>query len=305
MPRISIKPLIKLSKEQYKVLYERLLSKTGGKFTSKMAGAVMGRPFEPPEGIRTVGELTPRARILGGEAKGLPIRLPIEEARARYFAAPEEYVPGMVAPRAKVMSIPPGIEEAGVSSEELASKIAYEHIKQAPIIPPHTVSRTQKFVGKELRQQELESAIKRRLGLSPEYDIRPGVKLETVLEERGIKPSDVINVTPAFELAVYAEKADELWKFIGGTRSLGAKVFENLRQASRQRTHIQTARDYFISSYVRWKQAPKDFARKYPREAKILEQLVKEYEAPPAVSIPGTIPPGGKAGGGVAIGGVD
>jgi hypothetical protein len=297
MPRYPIKPLIQLSKEQWKVLLERVMQKEG-KFTTRAAGAVMSRPFEPPV-EREVGALFRDVPMGAGEVTRQAERLPIAEARAKYLANPEQYVtPSISAPEMKVMSqVPPG------SSEELAAGLAYERVKQVPIVPQ--ASRTARVMSKEIESQELEGAV-RRLGVNPE-DIRPGVKPQTIIEEMGRKPSEMVTVPPAAELASDAMVADQLWKSMGGGRSLGSKVWEMFRSSSRQKSHINTSRDYFISSFVRWKQAPKHFTKAYPREAKVLNQLWKEFEVslqPPPVAIPGTNLPG-RAGGGVAVGGVE
>lgn len=264
MPRIDIKPLIKLSKEQWKVLMERMMSKEG-KLTTKGAGAIMGRPFEPPV-EREVGALYQRM----GEGEGLSAeRLPIAEARAKYAANPEEYVmPSMGAPSVKEMrTVPSG------SPEELASGLAYEHIKQSPILPPAS-GRTSKVIRDELKDQALIQKLK-SIGIDPE-DIRPGVKLETVLEEHGIKPGQIETLPPAAMLASYGHMADQAWKDMGGGRSMGARVWEMYRSSSRQSSHIKDARDYFVSSVVRWKQDPVKFAKSYPREAKVLQQLEQQ-----------------------------
>lgn len=295
MPRIPIKPLIKLSKEQWKVLLERIMQKEG-RLTKRAAGAVMSRPFEPPV-EQEVGALFRDVPMGAGETTRQVERLPIAEARAKYLQTPEQYVaPSMSAPEAKVMSrVPSG------SPEELAAGIAYERVKQVPVVPQ--VSGTARTMQREIESQELEGAV-RRLGVDPE-DIRPGVKPQTIIEEMGRKPSEMITVPPAAELASDAMVADQLWKSMGGGRSLGSKVWEMFRSSSRQKSHINTSRDYFISSFVRWKQAPKHFTRSYPREAKVLNQLWKEFETslqPPPVAIPGTNLPG-RVGGGVLVGG--
>jgi len=296
MPRVPVKPLIKLSKEQYKVLLERLIRKAG-KFTYKAAGAVMNRPFEPPV-TREVGTLYKRM----AEGEGLTAeQLPIEEARAKFAAAPPQTYVGETwgAPEAKVMStVAPG------SPEELAAGLAYERVKQVPIVRP--VSRTARVMQRDIEATELEAAI-RRLGINPE-DVRPGVKLQTIIEEQGRKPRDMITVPPAAELASDAKIADRLWKNMGGTKSVSAKVWDIFRSTQRREEHIRTTRDYFISSFVRWRQAPRKFANTHPNEARVLDQLWREFEKslePQPTAIPGTVPPGGVAGGGVAVGGVE
>jgi hypothetical protein len=301
MPRFPIKPLINLSKEQWKVLMERLMTKEG-KLTTRAAGAITR--FEP-EAEREMGALYKDVSMGAGESSRQVERLPIAEARAKYFQNPEQYTtPTMGGPSAKVVSQPPGIEEAGVAGpEELASKISYERQKQVPLIKPP--GRTARVMSKDIESQELEGAVK-RLGVNPE-DIRPGVSPKTIIAEKSRKPGDMITVPPAAELASDAMIADSMWKNMGGTKSLGAKVWDMFRSTQRKEEHIKTARDYFISSFVRWKQAPRKFSNTHPKEARVLGQLWQEFETslqPQPTAIPGTNLPG-KAGGGVAIGGVE
>jgi len=298
MPRFPIKPLIKLSKEQWKVLLERIMQKEG-KFTAKGAGAVMGRPFEPPV-TKEVGALYKDVPIGAGEVTRTVERLPIEEARAKYMQAPEQYVtPRMWAPSAKVMRPAAGPEE------ELAAGLAYERVKEVPLLPP--ISRTARTMQKEIASKEMESALK-RVGLTKE-DIRPGVKPELVLEEKGINPKNVITVPPVEELTTAAAIADEMWRNMGGGRGIGAKVWQLFKDTQRRpEEHIKTARDYFISCFVKWRQGPRAFANTHPKEARVLNQLWREFEEslkPQPTAIPGTIPPGGEAGGGVTVGGVE
>lgn len=268
MPRITLAPLIKLSKEQWKVLFERMLAKEG-KLTTKGAGAIMHRPFEPPV-EQEVGALFRDMPMGAGEVTRQVERLPIGEARAKYMANPEQYVtPSMGAPDVNVMrTVPSG------SPEELAGGLAYERIKQVPILPPAS-GRTSHVIREELKDQSLRRKLK-DIGINPDEDIRPGVKLETVLAEHGIKPSQIEGPPPAAILASFGDTADNAWKSMGGGRSSGAKVWEMFRTSSRQKSHIQNARDYFISSFVRWKDDPNKFTKAYPREARVLNEMDKQ-----------------------------
>lgn len=296
MPNIPVR--IGLTKEQWKVFLERILQRRG--LTQRAAGAIMDRPFEPPV-TREVGTLYRDVPIGAGEIIRRVERLPIEEARAKYLAAPEQYVsPRTWSPEARVLRV----VEPG-SPEELAAGIAYERVKEVPLLPP--IPKSAKVMQRDIEAQELESAVS-RLGIRPE-DVRPGVSLKTVIEEAGRKPKDMITVPPAQELAALAEIADQIWKDMGGSRSSGGKAWELLRMTQRRpEPHIRSARDYFISCFLRWKQAPRKFTNTHPKEARLLEQLWREFEEslkPQPTAIPGTIPPGGRAGGGVAVGGVE
>jgi len=239
MPKISIKPLFKLSKAQWQHVMSRVLEKEGGKLTPRGGEFIMDK-FAPPV-EKEIGTLRSKVPMFEGatedEMKTITERLPIGEARAKYLSSPGQYMsPGPVGPSAKVLrQVQPG------SSEELASGLAYEKLRESPLIP------------RELSRGM--SVIKRDI---PELAGREATS----------------------ERAQLAAVAEQLWKdAVGGGRSMGGKMFENLRNSSRQRSHIKNAKDYFISSFVRWKQDATGFKRAYPREAKILEQVWGEFEA--------------------------
>lgn len=278
MPRIVVRPLVNLTKEQWRTVLRRVMEheeQSGQRALSKQSGEMLLNRFEPPV-ERKVGALY-RDLGIGGEANypsGETLRkverLPIEEARAKYFANPGMYRnPTAYAPPMKqIRQVPPG------SPEELAQGLAYEKIRQVPIVTPRT-ARTQGVVGRELKSQAEEQALT-RAGVGPE-DIRAGVKPSTVLAEKGLAQPEVS--TEIGEQLQAALVADQLWKDMGGGRSMGAKVWEMYRSSSRQKSHIKTNRDYFVSSFVRWKQDPVKFERAYPREAKLLMQLWQQFEA--------------------------
>jgi len=90
MPRFWIKPLAKLTKEQVKVIFKRVFEEKGAKLTPEIAGKVLGG-IEPAV-KEDIGTLIKRRALGGGEFEEAVERLPIAEARAKYFANPEQYV---------------------------------------------------------------------------------------------------------------------------------------------------------------------------------------------------------------------
>lgn len=85
-------------------------------------------------------------------------------------------------------------------------------------------------------------------------------------------------LTDVQELAQFALIADQLWKDGGGNHSIGAKVWEDLLDEA-QIEHLESPRDYFISSYVSWKDDPEKFRKKHPKETRLLRQLDNEFDA--------------------------
>jgi len=172
------------------------------------------------------------------------------------------------------MSVPPGAEEV-LSPEDLAQKVSYERMKFKPIIPGG-VRQAAGVINKEAASEET-STLLRRAGLTPE-DIRPGVSPQQVLAEKGIQTG--IEKPPISQVMQNALIADTLWKEMGGSRSIGGKKWqEYLEHAPGMiRKNYTTGRDYFISSFNKWRNDPKGFSRTHPREGRILEEVWKTFE---------------------------
>jgi hypothetical protein len=246
MPRFPIKPLITLTKEQWRELLKRVFEKEA-KLTPRAAREIMST-FEP-QAEREMGSLIKRRALGGGEFEEAIERLPIGEARAKYFADPGEYIPGRAEPSAKVLTQPKGTGEMDLPPEDLAQRIGYERLKFKPIIP----SGTQQAAG--VIRGEASAA-------------EPG---------RGIQAGG--EVPPVSEIVQTALIADTLWKDIGGLRSVDGKWWQQLLESSRGaiKKHYTTGRDYFISSYYNWKKDPNKFRQNFPRETKLLEKAEKKF----------------------------
>jgi len=238
MPKFFTKPLVTWTKAQWREVLKRAFEKKGI-LTPKTAEALM--KYEPPVS-REMGTLYKNIPVGGGEAIRRPERLPIAEARAKYFANPEEYItPGVAEPSAKEMAmLPPPSSPLGAS--EMAKRVAYERLDFKPIIPAGT--------------QQAAGVIRKEVGTA------------------------AAEVPPVAEVVQTALIGDSLWKGIGGTRSVAGKRWQELLDSSRGavKSHFTTGRDYFISSYYRWKQDPSKFRKNYPRESKLLEEAQKAFE---------------------------
>lgn len=280
MPRIAVRPLIDLTKAQWKTVLRRVMEHeeqtTGTRALSKQSGEMILNRFEPPV-ERKVGALYRNVDIGGeknyptGEVERRVERLPIEEARAKYFANPREFSnpTAWSAPAKEIRQVPSG------SPDELAEGLAYERVKQIPLLTPRT-ARTHSVMKQTMQGEVDEAALAQSGGQQ-----LPGMTPGQTLAQQGLSAP---TVDPELaELMQLQMKAEGIWKTMGGGRSMGAKLWEKLRSVSRQKSSIKTAYDYFISSYVRWNQDPAKFNRAYPREANLLTQLKQQFDAPPAV----------------------
>jgi hypothetical protein len=277
MPKY-LEPLTKLTKEQWKAVVRRLMDKEG-RLTESLANRIM--KTEPPveaamgrleQAVPTgsVGQQISPGRFLG-ETRPFIENLPIEEARARYFAAPEKYrAPSLYGePSAKVLEqFGPGPETGA-----FARDIAYTRQKFQPIIPSSTRSAASLLRGEA--EEEVTSTGLQRFGLTEE-DVRPEMPIKQFLKSRGVS---IKEEAPAIvEVLQTALLADTLWKSFGGGRSAEGHLWEAYRSSSNLKHKFATRRDYFISSFSRWRQDPGQFAKKYPREAKLLKKLWNVFQ---------------------------
>ena len=103
----------------------------------------------------------------------------------------------------------------------------------------------------------------------------PPMQPETLGEPEQAMPMELSDVE---ELSQYALIADQLWKDSGGNGSVGARVWQTFLDESGSQ-HLDSPRDYFISSYLRWKVDPEKFRKQKPREARLIRQLDQEFKA--------------------------
>ena len=245
MPRLNIKPVVKLSKAQWKALIERTVQKEG-RLTRGAADEIL--KYEPPV-QKEMGILHQDVPLGAGESRRVSEMLPLREAREKYFSMPDMYTnPSQGAPATKSLrTVPPG------NPDELAGGLAYEKLNINPIVP-YTNSPSERAIRKVLTpQQEAGGA------------------------------GEVMEATATQELVSHALNGDEMWKMMvgrAGNRSLAAKTWEALREGSRQKSQYDSGRDYFMATYVRWKKDPTRVLKNNPREANLLQQMEQILEAP-------------------------
>jgi hypothetical protein len=66
---------------------------------------------------------------------------------------------------------------------------------------------------------------------------------------------------------------------MGGGRSAEAKLWEKYRQGSRSGAYkVPTAKDYFITSAVRFNRDPGAFKTRYPKEYNLIDKIYDVYK---------------------------
>lgn len=72
--------------------------------------------------------------------------------------------------------------------------------------------------------------------------------------------------------------ADQLWKDMGGDESMGSSMWDKLRKEAKGDA-METPKDYFMSSFIKYKTDPGKFRKNFPKEANLISQLADEFEA--------------------------
>jgi hypothetical protein len=254
----------KLTKGQWRVLLRRILKQEGGQLTPKAAEEIM--KYEPPV-EKTLGTLFPK-----GQEESMfrtPLRLPIEEAREKYFQNPEAFTPGRhsgMGPVNELKTVPMG------SPEDLAAGISYERQKFAPIVP----SSVQQIAGK-MQGQEKQGLIERAL---TERGVKQGdlaIPAEKFLQQEGASlelPENTVR-----QVLQKALMADNIWKEMGGGRSTAGQLWNRMLslQTGGVKQHFKTGRDWFISSFNNYEKNPQNFSQKHPREAELIKKIKELY----------------------------
>jgi hypothetical protein len=76
----------------------------------------------------------------------------------------------------------------------------------------------------------------------------------------------------------YALIADQLWKESNASGVAGKEVWGRLKKAS-GKSHLDSPRDYFISSFIKYNNDPVKFRKSHPNESRIIKQLKEEFDA--------------------------
>jgi hypothetical protein len=279
----------KLSQWQWKKLLWRVMQKEGGRLTEDTAKELMekGGPYTE----RTLGALYgphPNPSLAEAGVRS-PEYLPIDEARAKYYQNPEQYIPGGSRPPVDELKQVPQF-----SPEDFAAGIAWRRNKFAPVVPPQ-VRGAMGVMNRDITQTGAEKQLG-QMGLAPE-DVQPSP--EKFLKQQGVEP-------PSGELKQVlgdALEADQIWREMAGgagtpeadqlmvaqsagwggsrTRTTAAtQLWQRLLdlQSGGVKQAFKNPKDWFMASWGRFKRNPAEFEKKHPREAGLLRRIKQLYE---------------------------
>jgi len=206
---------------------------------ARMPSAIDQIMAQSPESERLMGRL----RLLSEEARDTPggafRDFPLDEARALYKERPDLYAPGGVPKPVKRLSVAP------LTPEEIGPGALKD------ITSPRINYETLKYRGVETPfEQKARSEASKTIGA----------------------PADIKEVLSTAELL------ERMWKFMGGKRSVSGHMWEMLKKGSSGKARLIDTREYFIRSGLRWREDPSKFAKQWPREAKLLNEIWGELE---------------------------
>lgn len=155
------------------------------------------------------------------------------------------------------------------------------------VIPSSKLSKAQRQVALSRAMDKMEPANRSMFPQMPQVPVmsdRTPMVEEPEAEGTEMLPEASINNIPeelsdVDQQTQFALIADQLWKDSGGDESLGGKIWADLKKQSPSSRHLDSARDYFISSFVKYKMDPPKYSKAHPREARLISRLSDAFEA--------------------------
>lgn len=283
-PRPLIKAATKLTPIQWRRLLERVVLRQEGKSTVKGSlpgeeamGKAVGEVFKTePVQSKVYGRLYEHTQV-HGEHRMQPRDYPYVEAVIRHIkskgALTAESKP---LPSSKVLTAPGG-EIHGVDPHKAVTRSkmykrakvygqlggSYEKRVYKPIDP----------VSKRINPEVIEAEkLKKAKLVRKAKQLAPAKK--SFEKVRGGKIS--VEAASSDNLIKHALMLDQMWKFIGGKRTVTGKFWNQLRSSAPGRRKVADARDYFYRIGLKWIENPEATAKTYPREVKSLERIWEE-----------------------------
>jgi hypothetical protein len=279
------RPIVKLTTEQMKALLERVIQRRTPKKPAEFPGAAgmgavsateRGAPEAamkqmlnyPPMQTREYGQLRDMTKETSAGMQ--PLTLPIDEAMRTYMENPGRYSPVRTynPPAKHVFATQPGGAED--ASGALGLGIASETMKMRPVVPPGLESTSRAI------QQEVSGA--NQMGPVATFERMLKQKAGQV-EKKPFSSEDLASLTKD------AAVMHEVWMNMGGGKSSTGTMWANYLKGSNLRNKIHTAKDYFLSSVVRYNNDPKKFAGWFPREKKLLDKMYDDYAEKTGISL--------------------
>jgi hypothetical protein len=294
MARYLIKPALKLTSKQWKKLLERVVLRQTSKGTEARLPASVTKeaalePFSllsgrkkvpselpltsgepttslPPEAMDVLSRAPGRQRVLGrlyeheslggGEEITRAKDYPWLDALNKYMQEPGKYTP-------EVKHRPPtDVLSFGAKTKATPSGVSYEQKIFRPVKEP----------AERARRATIEAEAER----AAEAKIQ-----KKAISKYGapIKKVDKLKVAeiPTEERLKQAAVLDQVWKALGGKRTLTGRSWEMFRQSSRGRRKAPDAREYFIRVGLRWMENPEAAAKIYPREVRSMRSIFKDF----------------------------
>lgn len=268
-----IKPIVRLSEAQIRSLLERIISR-GQAATAKrgIPESIARQMLESkPPNERIYSQLIDVSEPQAERTRTYPI----EEALRTYMEAPDKYRVARTAPPIKHMYPVEPDSPMDVTSNMLGTGgpedvaglgqgIAYELMKfRNPL--PSNVMPIKKAIVNEMK------------GVPEMPEMGPVETYAKALEQKFAPPEPKLegeNLKSVMQLSLALE---DLWSTTGGGRSMTGTLWKKYLEASRWKNKIKSARDYYVSSAIRFNEDPDKFRKLFPREANVLDRMYDDY----------------------------
>lgn len=162
----------------------------------------------------------------------------------------------------------------------VAQREALPGVRRRTLHLPIEEARRRYFENPELYEPFTASMRARVLRRTPEGVTYDWERIQSILpaplkRAKRLVERETGGEAPVRRVLETAMEADILWRDVGAAETLGKKMWERLWKSSRLKSRFKAAKDYFTWCFTQWKMNPKEFARKHPREAKLIESYWK------------------------------
>ena len=258
MPKLPIASTVRLTKSQLAEALRRAVVKEGIAEESGAAAKIISRFREPTSIMRMeMGQYTPEVM----KEYGTLVKDPMEKG-FKGMRPIERY--------------PIGEARKRFYDERVAAQIQGR-------VEEYTPGQAVPTPIKVMRPAALEDEAD--IGMGVAYEMQKDIQVDTP-EAFG----EYLKTSPLIEYLHDGKQANRLWAIMKGESQgdfTAQRLWNYLRRGSPQKRHYKSSFDYFKSCFVNWRQYPKSFAKKHPKEAKLLNLIMEEYgEGIPEGAIP-------------------
>lgn len=268
---IKPRPKLQITNKQWQALSERIAKRAAEAPRKKSWKAAREPGVIPAEEMPNVNE------IMGQFAP--PVEKPYGRLYENIYSKGQGEVIGRQPrdyPYMKAMerrSLYPEKYEAPGGKRIMAEEEMPPPVDQMSVSPKGELKYERKSFEKLPITQERAGQLKEIAKTPSDVELRGKKYLESVNRAMASK---MVNA-PVDRLILRAAVADMLWKKIGQGRSVTGRLWDRYRKSAGGRKKVKLTRDYFVQEYLKFKEAPEQYAKAHKLEANSLRKIEETF----------------------------